>query len=365
MEKFYVQGEQVSYPIFFANTFDFLLDALEETGLGKQKICIITDQNVDMYYANIIIKQLQIKYDRIFKFVMPPGEKHKHLETIYQIYNFFLENQLDRQSVVIALGGGVVGDMAGFAAATYLRGLPFIQIPTSLLSQVDSSVGGKVGVDFQKHKNLVGSFYQPKFVYINPSTLQTLPTREINAGMAEVIKHGLILDKSYYDFVKQHRQEVMDLCPNTMTKMIRRSCELKSSIVKEDEKEVGLREILNFGHTLGHAIETLLDFTLLHGECVAIGMIGAAYLSYQIGELSLIQFEDIKQTILAYDLPVKSLNIDEIKLYEQLFMDKKVKQDKLSFVLLSKIGEAFRVNQLSEEIIYTGIHYLCRAEEED
>ena len=360
MGKIDVHGEQVSYPIYFRDDFSFLLEALKKAGFSNRKLCIITDANVDYFHGDNLIKLLQKEYTSICKYICTPGEKHKNLETIYDMYTFFLNHHLDRQSLIIALGGGVVGDMAGFVAATYMRGIPFIQIPTTLLSQVDSSVGGKVGVDFLKHKNIIGAFYQPRFVYINISTLQTLPLRERSAGMAEIIKHGLILDQSYYEYVKTHKQQIMDLHFPTLKQIICRSCELKASIVEQDEKEKGLREILNFGHTFGHAIETLLDFKLLHGECVAIGIVGAAYLSYQLEKISLENVKDIENILLDYHLPIRANGIEQNELYQQLFLDKKVKQDQLHFVLLSKIGDTVCVSNLSESIIHSAIGYICK-----
>ncbi len=360
MDKIYVNGQQASYPIYFAKDFSFLLDILEKTGFFNQKICIVTDKNVDHYYGNQLLSLLQTKYNVVYKYVFAPGEENKNLKTIYNMYDFFLKKQLDRQSLIIALGGGVVGDMAGYAAATFMRGISFIQIPTSLLSQVDSSVGGKVGVDFQKHKNIIGSFYQPSFVYINISTVQTLPNRELHAGMAEVIKHGLILDPRYYEYVKLHTKDILQLHLDTLTKIVRRSCELKTFIVNQDEKETGIREILNFGHTFGHAIETLLNFKLLHGECISIGILGAAYLSYQLGNISIQNVHDIKETLLSYSLPICINSMNKDQLYQQLFLDKKVKQSQLHFVLLSEIGKSFSTPDVSKSAIYSAINYICK-----
>ncbi len=269
-----------------------------------------------------------------------------------------VEKHLDRNSLILALGGGVTGDMAGFAAATYMRGIPFVQIPTTLLSQVDSSVGGKVGVDFLQNKNMIGAFYQPVFVYINLDTLKTLPKEQLSSGVGEVIKHGLILDKSYFDFVESSSELFFKLDLGVLERIIRRSCELKGSVVSQDEKEAGLREILNFGHTLGHAIETLFDFKLFHGQCVSIGMVGASYLSYINGFISKELLRRIENTLVSYDLPIRLDGLDKEDIYNQMLLDKKTKNNVINFVLLSSIGKAVRISNITKEQIFSAISYI-------
>ncbi|NLM12687.1 MAG: 3-dehydroquinate synthase [Epulopiscium sp.] len=358
MNKILVNPSSSSYPIYFSQNFENLLEALSQHGLFNRKVCIITDYTVDYYYGNPLMNVLKREYDNVYKFIFEPGEENKNLNTIQDIYKFFIEHHLDRNSLIFALGGGVTGDMAGFAAATYMRGIPFVQVPTTLLAQVDSSVGGKVGVDFLQHKNMIGAFYQPAFVYINLSTLKTLPTKQLSSGMGEVIKHGLILDDNYFSFVESSTDSVFDLNETILEKIIQRSCELKASIVSQDEKELGLREILNFGHTIGHAIETLLNFELLHGECVSLGMVGAAYLSYKNNLISWESLKRIEKVLQAYHLPIRIKQLESEKIYQQMLLDKKVKNNKITFVLLSSIGNAIRVVDLTEDMIQSSISYL-------
>jgi len=358
MNMILVNPSSSSYPIYFSQNFEDLSLALKDHNLLNRKVCIITDHIVDSYYGNQFVDVLKSNYDDVYKFTFNAGEESKNLDTIQDMYRFFIENHLDRNSLIFALGGGVTGDMAGFAAATYMRGIPFIQVPTTLLAQVDSSVGGKVGVDFLQHKNMIGAFYQPTFVYINLNTLKTLPLKQLSAGMAEVIKHGLILDDNYFSFVESSADLVFDFDKTTLEKIIQRSCELKASIVSQDEKENGLREILNFGHTIGHAIETLLNFKLLHGECVAIGMVGAAYLSYENNLISQEDLKRIESVLRSYRLPVRINQLDCEKIYQQMLLDKKVKNNKIKFILLSSIGKALRVGDLNEDRIKSSISYL-------
>lgn len=358
MNKILVNTSTTSYPIFFSQKFEDILEVLTILNLLNRKVCIITDTNVDYYYGNYFVDVLKIKYKEVYKFSFTAGEKSKNLSTIQDIYSFFVEKKLDRNSLIFALGGGVTGDMAGFAAATYMRGIPFIQVPTTLLSQVDSSVGGKVGVDFLQNKNMIGAFYQPAFVYINLSTLKTLPEKQLSSGMGEVIKHGLILDDKYFSFIESSTNLVFNLDQTVLEKIIKRSCELKASIVSQDEKELGLREILNFGHTIGHAVETILNFELLHGECVSIGMVGAAFLSYKSNLISLEILKRIEEVLLSYHLPIRISNLESENIYKQMLLDKKVKNNKMKLILLSSIGNTLRVEDLTQEMIKSAISYL-------
>lgn len=358
MNEIYINTLSASYPIYFSNNFDDILKPLKKYFLSHRKICIITDSNVDLFYGQALVKIISSNYQEVFKFIFPEGETNKNLNTVQDIYKFFVEKHLDRNSLVLALGGGVTGDMAGFVAATYMRGIPFIQIPTTLLSQVDSSVGGKVGVDFFQNKNMIGAFYQPSFVYINLDTLKTLPKRQLSSGMGEVIKHGLILDEDYFSFIEPSFDLVYQFRKEVLEKIIKRSCELKGSIVSQDEKESGLREILNFGHTLGHAVETLLNFKLYHGECVSIGMVGAAYLSYMNHFISRNDLDRIEKVLLSYDLPIRVNGLNNKDIYNQMFLDKKTKNNKINFVLLSSVGKAFRAEKISTEQINAAISYI-------
>jgi len=357
MEKLKIELTNNSYCIYFHDNFEKLFEKLQEHNLINAKVYIITDTNVDKFYGEEIHCLLKSKNIETYKYVFNAGEQNKNISTIINMYEFFVNNKVDRTSVILALGGGVTGDMAGFAASTFMRGIPFIQVPTTLLSQVDSSVGGKTGIDFMEHKNIVGAFYQPKFVYINTSTLKTLPTVQFNSGMAEVIKHGLILDKNYYQYILENHKAIKDLDTKVITNIIIKSCKIKCTIVEEDEKESGIREVLNFGHTIGHAVESLSGFKLLHGESVSIGIIGASYISYLQNTLSKEDLEKIEHILNLFDLPLNVSNMKCEEIFSQLYFDKKVKNNKLKFVLPNSIGQNLRTTGLDEKMVEKGINY--------
>jgi 3-dehydroquinate synthase len=339
-----------SYPICITTSFEDLGKTILSLRTGKKTI-IITDENVDKYYSDICLEELQQSGFEVFKHVLRPGEENKTLEAVYGIYKKLIEYKLDRSSTIIALGGGVVGDVAGFAAATYLRGINLVQIPTTLLSQADSSVGGKTGVDFDGHKNVVGAFYQPKLVFINVNTIKTLPKREISAGLGEVIKHGLILDAEYCEYINDNAQKIFNFDENVLQFLAKKNCSIKGQVVEADEKEQDLRAILNFGHTIGHAIETAQNFKLLHGECVAIGIVGAYRLSFYLNFTSEAIGEEVKAILLKLGLPVSLPGMEVDKVYDQIFYDKKVKDNKLKFILPRKIGEVLQCNIEDTELI--------------
>lgn len=348
------------YPICFCNDFNKLAEAAEKLGFKGRKLCIVTDNNVSKLYAENVREQLNTVFSEIFIYEFKAGETSKNLDTISDFYSYFLSNHFDRKTVIAGLGGGVTGDMAGFAAATYMRGIPFIQIPTTLLAQVDSSVGGKVGVDFKNSKNIVGAFYQPYIVYINIDTLKSLPKREFSAGMAEVIKYGAIMSKPFYEYLIENKQSIKDMNENVLETIIHKCCTLKADIVSKDEKEGGLREILNFGHTIGHGVETLMDFKLLHGECVGIGMIAAMYISFKKGNINKGQFNEFTELLKYFDIPVNvgECNLKANDIYKQLFMDKKVNNNKLGFVLVKELGEYCRTSDLTEQEVLEAITYI-------
>lgn len=362
MEKIKVVTENKEYPICFESDFCGLKDTVERAGLKGRKLCIIADTNVTPMYAKNVADTLSEMFSQIDIYTFEAGENSKNINTITDFYDFFMDKKLDRKSVIAGLGGGVCGDMAGFAAATYMRGVTFIQIPTSLLAQVDSSVGGKVGIDYKNGKNVVGAFYQPDFVYININTLKTLPVREFNAGMAEVIKYGPIASPEFYQFIKTNKVKIKALDEATMGTVIGECCKIKADVVSKDEKEGGLREILNFGHTIGHAIETVKEFTLLHGECVAIGMVAALKICVERGYITQEFLDEFMELLRYFDLPVYADGISAEAVYGQMFFDKKVKNNKISFVLIKKIGETLRTDQVSEEEIMMAIEYVIKNE---
>lgn len=362
MDTLFVKTEQhqSEYPIFIKDDFSFLEKALNDSRFSGKKACVITDSNTKKLYLDIITEIAEKCFSEVFEYSFKAGEKSKTLDTISEFYKFFTQKGLDRKSVIIALGGGVVGDMAGFAAATYMRGIKFIQIPTTLLSQVDSSVGGKVGVDFFGNKNMIGAFYQPEFVYINIKTLNTLPYEQIAAGMAEAIKYGYIIDKDFLNYFKDNMEKIKKLSPKEIKQIIYTSCKAKAYVVSEDEKESGLREILNFGHTFGHSIESLSNFELLHGECVAIGIISALKLSLDRGYINQIDLNFAKKLFSFFELPINIKDFDKNKIFKQMFSDKKTKNNKLNIVLLKKIGSAYTEKNVSDQEVLNAIEYIVK-----
>ena len=260
------------YNIVIEQSFDKLAEEFDKLGVTGRKLCIVSDSNVAPLYAKHIEEQLLKTGNKVFTFVFEAGEANKNLDTVEDVYEFLIKNHFDRKDMLVALGGGVVGDLTGFTAATYLRGISFIQVPTSLLAQVDSSIGGKTGVDFRAYKNMVGAFYQPKLVYMNISVLKSLSDRLFNSGFGEIIKHGLIKDAAYYEWLRDNISNIKSRNSDALEQMIYVSCNIKREVVEKDPKEKGDRALLNYGHTLGHAIEKLMDFKLYHGECVTLGL---------------------------------------------------------------------------------------------
>ncbi len=357
VKKLWVELGDKSYNIFFNTSFNNLCEALESVN-APGKLLIVTDSNVKELYAdevcNILIKA---GYDACV-FAFPAGEENKGMDTILSVCKACIEHEMDRKSMIVALGGGVVGDMAGFAAAIYMRGIKFVQVPTTLLSQSDSSVGGKTGIDFMNVKNILGAFHQPKMVYINVSTLKTLPEKEFISGMGEVIKHGIIRNKDFFEYIYNNIEKVKELECETLLEMAYTNCSVKSDVVSRDEFENGLRADLNFGHTIGHAVEAHFDFSLTHGECVGLGMIAAAYISYKRGNLEKEAFEKIEKILSNYGFKTKVCikNPDAVKALMQ--KDKKKSSGKLKFVLPEKIGTVIQTSDVSSEEIDAAIGYI-------
>lgn len=341
MNRLTVETKQKVYDIVIYNSFEPLLDEIKKLGTSFSKIAIISDDQVAELYTKSVKALLEQEYSEVSTYSFKHGESNKHLGTISDFFAFMIENKLDRKSLLIALGGGVTGDMVGFAASTYMRGIKFIQLPTSLLSQVDSSIGGKTGVDFNGYKNIVGAFYQPELVYINIQTLKTLPLKEFNSGMGEVLKHGMILDEPYLRDLMDQSNKIRNLEEDALTSMIFRSCQIKCSVVSEDEREEGNRALLNFGHTAGHAIERLKNFELLHGECIAIGFMVALHISEQLGYITIETVNEMEQLLSQFELPTKVSGLKANAIYEEMFHDKKTADNNLNYILLNKIGSSF------------------------
>lgn len=330
-----------AYDIILRDSFDDFLHYMDFLEIEHKKVCIVTESNVAPFYLKEMYALISSKAAKTITFSFEAGEKHKQLKTIEALYEELIINHFDRQDLLIALGGGVVGDMTGYAAATYLRGIDFVQVPTTLLSQVDSSIGGKTGVDFLQYKNMVGAFHQPKLVYINTTTLKSLPEREYFSGMGEVIKHGLIKDRQYYNWIKENIALIKQREHEAVREMIYQSCLIKGGVVERDPKEKGERALLNFGHTLGHAIEKLKDFTWLHGECVGVGCCLAAKISHMKGNITEEEVEDICHIFEEFHMngSIEDLSVEDI--VKTTKSDKKMVGDKIKFVLLNKIGEAY------------------------
>ncbi len=320
-------------------TYDIIIDKLPEITLDK-KVAIITNPKVSGLHINYLTNRLKAKELHII--TLPDGEEYKNWQSIEYALNRLFDAKFDRNSTLIAFGGGVIGDMTGFAASIFLRGIEFIQIPTTLLAMVDSSVGGKTGINNKYGKNLIGSFYQPEAVYIDTHFLSTLPKREFAAGMAEIIKMAVMFDKEFFDKIKKGTLSIEE--------MIKRAVELKAEVVNQDEKEKGVRSVLNYGHTFGHVIENLTDYKkYLHGEAVAIGMVMANELSHELGLLSEKEAAEIKNVLQKYNLPTDFKIKDPEEFYEHFFLDKKTSDNKIKFIIPEKIGRYKIVKDIEKD----------------
>lgn len=352
------------YDIVFAQSFDGLWEELSELNSAEKRLCIITDSNVDTLYGEELLKLLSSKCLKAVKYVFPAGEENKNLNTVKSVYEFLITEKFDRKDMLIALGGGVVGDLTGFAAATYLRGIDFVQIPTTLLAQSDSSIGGKTGVDFDGYKNMVGAFKMPKLVYMNLAVLKTLDDRQFFSGFAEIMKHGLIKDAVFYEWLIENMYEICERDLDTLEEMVMRSCTVKKLVVEKDPTEQGERALLNLGHTIGHAIEKAKNFQLFHGECVALGTVAAAYISWKKEMLSMEEYYEIRDMFVPFYLPitVEDINPDEILALTK--SDKKMEADKIKFILLKKIGKAVIDKTVTDAEILDAIKEIYYGEED-
>ncbi len=357
-------GRKPCYDIVFAKSFEELPEELDSLGCEKRRICIVTDSKVDEIYGEQVLGLVQGKCLKAVKYVFPNGEENKTLDTVRGIYRFLIGEGFDRRDLLLALGGGVVGDVTGYAAATYLRGIDFVQVPTTLLAQADSSIGGKTGVDFDGYKNMVGAFKMPGLVYINPAVLSTLEDRQFFSGFAEVMKHGLIKDAMFYEWLIENMYEICERDPDVLQEMLIRSCNIKKLVVEKDPTEQGDRALLNFGHTIGHAVEKAKNFELTHGECVALGAVAAAYLSWKRGLLSMEEYYEIRDMFVPFYLPISVDGIDPREVLELTKSDKKMAAGKIRFVLLKKIGKAVLDDTVTEEELLAAIDEIHFSEED-
>lgn len=353
---------QFCYHIYLEPDFAKLPEAVEPLNIKERKLCIVADSTTAELYGAELREILKETCTYVSMFVFPAGEVNKTLNTVRDLYEHLILEKFDRKDMLVALGGGVVGDLTGFAAATYLRGIGFIQIPTTLLSQVDSSIGGKTGVDFDAYKNMVGAFHMPRLVYVNLNVLKTLPDRQFACGMGEIIKHGLIQNADYLEKLSTYQREIREKNYAALLWMVAGSCKVKRHVVEEDPTEQGIRAWLNFGHTIGHSVEKLKDFTLCHGECVAIGCAAAAWMSWKRGLISEKEKEAAEQLLLDYQLPVRVKGLKPEDIVKTTKLDKKMDAGKVKFVLLKKIGEAFVTRDVEDEELLRASRYVCGEE---
>lgn len=353
METITVALAERSYPIYIGARI--LDDAnLYLPHLAQKKAAIITNEAIAPLYLERVANALRSAGVEIVPVVVPDGEKHKNWRTLNIIFDALLSNRCERKSTVIALGGGVVGDLAGFAAASYQRGVPFIQVPTTLLAQVDSSVGGKTGINHPLGKNMIGAFYQPKAVIADTTTLNTLPDRELSAGLAEVIKYGLIRDLPFFEWLELNIEKLIQRDSQALAYAVWRSCENKAEVVADDEREEGERALLNLGHTFGHAIETATDYEqYLHGEAVAMGTVLAVRLSHELGWLDRESTERATRLLQRAKLPVSAPALGARTYLQLMASDKKASGGALRLILLNQIGRALVSDSTPREKLIT------------
>lgn len=322
-------------------------------GLKKvTKLALVTNPTVGALYGAAVAQSLRAQGFSLMEITVPDGEEHKDIKWVEHMLSEMLRARLDRGSALVALGGGVIGDMAGFAASLYMRGIRFIQVPTTLLAQVDSSVGGKTGVNHPLGKNMIGTFWQPSLVWIDLGTLKTLPVRELRAGMAEVIKYGVIWDSEFFEYLLKNRDRIMALEQEAMEHVIHTSCSIKAQVVSLDEREGGLRAILNYGHTIGHAVETVTGYTkYLHGEAVAIGMHYEALVAERMGIAKAGTAGRIKELSEAYGLPVMIEGLGADELCKAMELDKKTLSGQMRFVLPERIGKVQEAVPVGADVV--------------
>lgn len=356
MRKLHVALPQNSYDVWIGERLIEMLSPFLAAGKRYSRALIVSDRNVGKLYQESLLTVFRKAGIPTDTYCIPPGEISKSLAEAEKIYTRAIETGLDRQSVIVALGGGVVGDLAGFIAATYMRGISFLQVPTSLLAQVDSSVGGKVAVNHSRGKNLIGAFYQPEGVFIDLSMLDTLPEREIYTGLGEIVKYGVIYDGDFFQYLENNAAKILRRERAVLEHIVFRSCEIKATVVSQDEKESGLRQILNFGHTLGHAIEKETGYVRYnHGEAIAAGMMGAAYISAFLGLIDASAVKRLAALLERLHLPVAVQGCDADNIYADIFHDKKTVRGKVNWILMENIGRVAGFDNVPENIVKQAI----------
>ena len=341
-----------TYPIFIGRDSFRNKDLLDACGLRSRRYVVVTNDVVGPLYFERVAQFFSIRGAAVEQVIIPDGERFKTQETLTSIYDQLIERRVDRSTTIVALGGGVVGDVAGFAAATYQRGVPLVQIPTTLLSQVDSSVGCKTAINHPAGKNMIGSFYQPQAVIIDLEMLQSLPEREFQAGLAEVVKYGAIMDAAFFVWLEQNVTLLMKRDFDALGYAVERCCTSKARIVEDDETESGSRALLNFGHTFGHAIEAGLGYgKWLHGEAVAVGMLLASRLSVLMGSLTQSDWDRIERLLSSIGLPIDAPDLGRERYLELMGYDKKVLDGKLRLVLLKSLGAAYVTGDFPRDLL--------------
>jgi 3-dehydroquinate synthase len=352
MQRLAIDLDERSYEILIGLDLRKRVGEFLKAVFRPSRVVIITHPSINSTYGEEVIANCLDQGWTTDIIEVPEGEVSKSLGQVEKLYDRLLELNCDRKSVLIALGGGVIGDLVGFVAATYQRGINFIQVPTTLLSQVDSSVGGKTGVNHPKGKNMIGAFYQPRLVVTDLQTLKTLPIKEYRAGLAEIVKYGVISDASFFEFLEKNYKDILNLNHDCLSYIIENSCAIKAKVVEKDERETHHRMILNFGHTLGHAIESLTGYSrFVHGEAVAIGMVRAAELSHSMGKCSKEVPRRLETLLKNLGLPVEMPELDPTAVIESLYHDKKTMDNKIKFILVKEIGSIEIVEQVPESEI--------------
>ena len=340
---------------YIYDSFRELPETIKKSGIPLNRAMLVGDSNTLPLYGLTVSGLLGSVFREVHSYAFPAGEEYKNLGSVEKLLSVLMEYRYDRSGVIFALGGGVTGDMAGFAAAVYLRGIRVVQLPTTLLAQVDSSIGGKTGVDFKGYKNMVGAFHLPVFVYTNPSVLKTLDENQFSAGMGEVIKSALIADGELFEWLKKNRDSVTGRDEHDLLYMIRKTARIKTEIVKRDPKDTGERALLNLGHTIGHAIEKYRNFTMLHGHCVGAGLMAAARISANRGLLTDGEEADIRETLRSYDVPVCVPGLDAEEILRISKSDKKMDAGQIRFILPDGIGHAVIADDVTDAELNEGI----------
>ncbi|MHB1688606.1 MAG: 3-dehydroquinate synthase [Ignavibacteriaceae bacterium] len=339
MKKIVVSLKQNSYPIFIGSSIlSQLRNKLDEYNLHKN-IFVVLDGNIEKYWGRKIRKIFSTSGQKIYFYKLNPGEASKDYLELNKIYSALLNENFGRDTLMLVFGGGVAGDLAGFAASTFMRGVSLVHVPTTLLAAVDSSIGGKTGINFQKKKNMVGAFYQPNFVFIDTDFLNTLPKKEIISGIGEIIKYAYLSDEKFFTFTLENLDSLISLQPGAINEAVIKSASIKSAVVSQDEKESGLRQILNLGHTFAHAFETELNFKIKHGEAVTAGIISAIILSNKLGLLAGSEMKKFLSLPSKIKLPKNLIKLNSENILKTMFLDKKNRDGKIKFVLLKGIGE--------------------------